>query len=243
VLSHRFDVRSWKTHLLRSLLRTVDSRLRGAKILKVKDVSRRERGGHEAQFAKPHDGAYSILSMSTVIRRRGVRVPESPTPQLRTMGVSKGEAKASRVLAVDYGRKRIGLALSDESGLTAEPLAVVCRINRRKDLQQLREICREHNVSHVIVGQPLRLSGELSEMAIEAKAFAKRLAGAVDLTVELVDERLTSWEARQTMARIKPAARRKGEPLDHVAAAVLLRDYLGRKRSEANSNITETNQE
>lgn len=147
------------------------------------------------------------------------------------------------MLAVDYGRKRIGLAISDQSGVTAQPLAVMHRINRRKDLQQLRKVCCEHDVIHVIVGHPLHLSGELGEMAMEVKAFAKRLAGAVDLSVELVDERLTSWEARQTMARTRPAARRKGEPLDHVAAAVLLRDYLERKRSEANSNITETNQE
>lgn len=159
------------------------------------------------------------------------------------MDVSEGDSKTSRMLAVDYGRKRIGLALSDESGLTAQPLAVVHRINRRKDLQHLRKICCEHGVTHIIVGYPLRLSGELGEMAMEAKAFAKRLAAAVDLTVELVDERLTSWEARQTMARTKPAGGWKREPLDHVAAAVLLRDYLERKRNEANSTITETNQE
>lgn len=115
------------------------------------------------------------------------------------------------------------------------------RANRRKDLQQLRQICREHEVTRIIIGQPLQLSGQAGEMAMEAEAFARRLAGAVGLTVELVDERLTSWEAERTMARAKPERRRK--PLDDIAAAVLLRDYLGRKHSKAESDITETDQE
>jgi putative holliday junction resolvase len=143
------------------------------------------------------------------------------------------------VLAVDYGRKRIGLAISDELALTASPLQTIRRENRRKDLQQLKEICHDRGVKHVIVGHPLHMSGEAGEMAMEAEAFAKRLVRAVGLTVELVDERLTSWEARQTMARTKPGARPACRPLDDIAAAVLLRDYLERKGS-GHSNVTET---
>lgn len=133
-----------------------------------------------------------------------------------------------RILAIDYGRKRIGVAISDELGATARPLETVHRQNRRKDLQRLREICRVHSVTHIVVGHPLHITGEIGEMAAEAAAFAQRLEKAVDLTVELVDERLTSWEARQTMAQLRPSSRPKGEPLDDVAAAVLLREYLNR---------------
>lgn len=148
-------------------------------------------------------------------------------------------ARTGRVLAVDYGRKRMGLAISDESGVTARPLAIIDRTNRRKDLQELRKICREHDIRRIIVGQPLHLSGKTGEMATEAEAFARRLGGAVGLTVELVDERLTSWEARQTMARAEPVPPRKRKPIDDIAAAVLLRDYLEQQRSTANSSATE----
>lgn len=143
------------------------------------------------------------------------------------------DARAGRVLAIDYGRKRLGVAISDELGATARPLETIQRHNRRKDLQRLREICRAYCVTHIVVGHPLHITGEISEMAAEAVAFAKRLGKAVDLTVELVDERLTSWEARQTMAHVKPSTRRKSGPLDDVAAAVLLREYLEQKRSRA----------
>jgi putative holliday junction resolvase len=142
---------------------------------------------------------------------------------------------AGRLLAIDYGRKRIGLAVSDELRLTARPLETIHRENRRKDLQQLRKICRELEVTHIIVGRPVHLSGEASEMATEAQAFAKRLESAVDLTVELVDERLTSWEARQTMARANPVSRSKRRSVDDIAAAVLLRDYLERKHTGTHS--------
>ncbi len=133
---------------------------------------------------------------------------------------------AERILAVDYGRKRIGLAISDELGLTAQPLATVERANRRDDMRRLREICAMHNVTRILVGHPVHITGEASEMSAEAARFAERLAKETGIEAELVDERLTSWEAKQTMAQTKSLTRRKGEGLDAVAAAVLLRDYL-----------------
>jgi putative Holliday junction resolvase len=140
------------------------------------------------------------------------------------------EAKTGRILAVDYGRKSIGLALSDELGLTARPLVNFVRTNRRNDLRRLGEICREHAVGHILVGHPLHMTGEAGEMANEAARFAGRLRKALGIEVELLDERLTSWEAGRTMAEMKPSSWRRRGPLDDVAAAILLRDYLDRKR-------------
>lgn len=139
------------------------------------------------------------------------------------------EAKLRRILAIDYGRKRIGLALSDELGITAQPLATLERTNRRTDLHRLREICRANGVAHILVGHPLRLTGEAGEMAMEAAGFAARLKKELGIEVELVDERLTTWEAEQTVAQNRTPARGKSRPLDDVAAAVLLRDYLDRR--------------
>jgi putative pre-16S rRNA nuclease len=132
---------------------------------------------------------------------------------------------ALRVLGIDYGRKRIGLALSDPMGMTAHPLTVLSRTNRRNDLRRLRELCREHSVGRIIVGHPIDMSGESGEMADEASRFAARLEKEVGLPTELLDERLTSWEAEHGLPEAT-SARRKGAPIDDLAAAILLREYL-----------------
>ena len=138
-----------------------------------------------------------------------------------------------RILAVDYGRKRIGLALSDELRLTAQPLGTLLRTNRHADLRRLRETCRSHAVSRIIVGHPLHITGEAGEMADESARFAARLRKELGLEVELVDERLTSWEARQIRPASKGDEGRKRQPVDDLAAAVLLRDYLEQQTQRA----------
>lgn len=152
---------------------------------------------------------------------------------------SRTSSSSRRVLAIDYGRKRLGLALSDELGVTARPLATLPRTNRRDDLRRIRLLAREHQVRCIVVGLPLRLDGTTGEMALEAKRFATRLAQNLGLPVELADERLTSWEAGQTplngrrgRAKAKSDAgagnrvSAKNAPRDDVAAALILRDYL-----------------
>jgi putative Holliday junction resolvase len=131
-----------------------------------------------------------------------------------------------RILAIDYGRRRIGLALSDELGLTAQPLAVLIRKNRLMDTKRLREICERHAVRHIIVGLPIHMTGERSEMADEASRFAARLTKTLKIETEMVDERLTSWEAQRSISEAGGRSATKRESLDDVAAAVLLRDYL-----------------
>ncbi|MFY9528500.1 MAG: Holliday junction resolvase RuvX [Candidatus Acidiferrales bacterium] len=134
-----------------------------------------------------------------------------------------------RVLAVDYGRKRIGLALSDELGLTARPLETIVRANRRDDMRRLRQVVRQHGVRRVIVGHPLHLDGTAGAMAAEATRFAGRLRKELGLEVESVDERLTSWEADETLRETRQSTRRARKASDDVAAAVILREYLERK--------------
>jgi putative pre-16S rRNA nuclease len=149
----------------------------------------------------------------------------APGARDRDTSVAASAGTAPRVLAVDYGRKRIGLALSDELGLTAQPLAVLVRTNRRNDLHRLREVCREHAVNRVLVGYPLAMSGASGEMAEEAARFAARLQKELGIATELADERLTSWEAEQTLAEAN-SSRPRGAPIDDLAATVLLREYL-----------------
>ena len=99
------------------------------------------------------------------------------------------------ILAVDYGRARIGLALADTETRMARPLSTMDRVNRNEDTRRLRELVREHGVKQIVVGLPLRLDGTRGEMAEEAERFAQRMRKQIGVPVEMVDERLTSWEA------------------------------------------------
>jgi putative holliday junction resolvase len=152
---------------------------------------------------------------------------------LRSLKEVSAAGPGKAILAIDYGRRRMGLALSDALGVTARPLAVCTRTNRRGDLTRLREICRCHDVGTIVVGSPLHLDGSASEMSQEASRFAERLRRNLGLPVHLVDERLSSWEARRTLEETAP--RRGKKEVDDIAAAVILRDYLAQSRRVAGS--------
>lgn len=115
------------------------------------------------------------------------------------------------------------MAISDELGLTGQPLPAIERKNRRTDLARLRDIVKQNGVTAILVGLPLHLSGESSEMAAEATRFADRIQKELGLPVKLRDERLTSWEAEQMAAQL---GLRKNADIDSLAAAILLREYL-----------------
>jgi len=150
------------------------------------------------------------------------------------------------ILSLDYGRARIGIALADSSVGLARPLCTMQRINRNEDMRRLRELAREHGVKQIVVGLPLRLDGTRGEMAEEAESFAHRVRKQVGVPVEMVDERLTSWEAERWLEEsqgrvMKPpagharaAAKDLGRAsVDAVAAAVILKEYLERRQGQA----------
>lgn len=131
-----------------------------------------------------------------------------------------------KILAIDYGRQRLGLAVSDELGLTAQTLPAIERTNRRGDMRRFRQLVKDKNIGMIVVGFPIHLSGRMSEMAGEAQKFAKRLEQELRLPTELRDERLTSWEAEEIAGKSKHSK----NSLDSVAAAILLREYLEEKQ-------------
>ena len=159
-------------------------------------------------------------------------------------GGAATKAERPRILALDYGRKKIGLALADTEARIAEPVETVERINRNEDMRRLRKFARDHGVKQIVVGLPLRLDGAAGEMAEEAKRFAERVRKQIGLPVEMVDERLTSWQAEQVLEqefgrRIThqetPRGRRKitrasesKYTVDSIAAMLILREYLAR---------------
>lgn len=151
------------------------------------------------------------------------------------------------VLAVDYGRARIGFALADSETRMPQPLSTLERINRNEDMRRLRELVREHGVKQIVVGLPLRLDGTRGDMAEEVERFAQRVRKQIGVPVELVDERLTSWEAERLMEELqgrfisaeklgshkKPKNVQAKMTVDAVAAAVILKEYLDRQEQTA----------
>lgn len=149
-----------------------------------------------------------------------------------------------RILALDYGRTKIGLAFAHSEARMAEPFDTMERVNRNEDMRRLRELVRDENVIQIVVGLPLRLDGTRGEMADEVAGFAERVRKQVGVPVELVDERLTSWEAERILEeelgrRIKPTEPQHGRKkpvrpgdgkysVDAVAAMVILREFLSR---------------
>ncbi len=147
-------------------------------------------------------------------------------------------------MAVDYGRARIGFALADSTTRMALPLRTMERINRNEDMRRVRELVRERCVKQIVVGLPLRLDGSRGEMAEEAERFAQRVRKQIGVPVEMVDERLSSWEAERLMEEIqgrfirdeKPGGGKKSKnaqtkmTVDAVAAAVILKEYLDRQK-------------
>ena len=123
----------------------------------------------------------------------------------------------ARVVALDYGAARCGVAVSDPTGTLATPLEAILRPNTRKGFNRLLAAIRALDAARVVVGLPLSLSGHDSAQTAEARAFAERLAGFVDVPVDLYDERFTT-----TLAQRRPGAAAE----DSRAAAVLLEDWL-----------------
>ena len=154
---------------------------------------------------------------------------------------------SGRILALDYGRARIGLAIADSGNALARPLATLDRINRNEDMRRLREFVREYGVRQIVVGLPLRLDGTRGDMAEEAAKFGRRVHKQLGLPVEMVDERLTSWEAERLLEEqqgrtIHSASSKKRKQdgakpgVDAVAAALILKEFLDRLRPQQSAH-------
>src|SRR5882757_4217038 len=105
-----------------------------------------------------------------------------------------GGARPSRILGFDVGDRRIGVAISDPLGYTAQPLMTLHRTNRRADMKSVGRLLRRYGVEEAVVGNPLYMSGDVSPQALKAQAFAEDLRTEFGLTVHLWDERLTTTQ-------------------------------------------------
>jgi putative Holliday junction resolvase len=141
-----------------------------------------------------------------------------------------------RILGIDFGERRIGLALSDPTGTIAQPLdAIVRRRGKRAPVQALLERIEANDVREIVVGLPLSLTGDDTEWTREVRAFAAKLATRSDRPVHLVDERLTSVAAERAVRSLglRRRERERKDRVDTAAAMLILQSHLDRRQNPA----------
>ena len=131
-----------------------------------------------------------------------------------------------RVLGLDVGSRTIGLAVSDPLGITAQGLDTIRRKNKRTDFAQLEKVIREYEVSEIVVGYPLRLSGAEGAQSEKMKHFAEELRLKFRLPVHLWDERLTSSQANRILREAELSIQKRGQAVDRLAAVLILQSWM-----------------
>jgi putative holliday junction resolvase len=146
-------------------------------------------------------------------------LPHDPTP-----------VPTRRVLGLDVGSKRIGIAVSDPLGITAQGLETLQRQNKRLDFEKLAKVAQRYEVSAVVVGFPLRMSGVEGVQAEKMHRFADELRERLGLPVHLWDERLTSAEANRLLRETDMSIQRRRQVVDQMAAVLILQSWMERQR-------------
>ena len=156
----------------------------------------------------------------------------------------------ARLLALDIGDRRIGVAISDESQMLARPLTTIARASKREDFESIAKLIAAHGVERLIVGLPRTLRGDEGPQAARVRRYAEALSAAIDAPIVFQDERYTSLEAEERLAAsprllsgarrtIAPEAKRSGgrksaaQGVDAAAAAIILQDYLDQRRDKS----------
>ena len=138
-----------------------------------------------------------------------------------------------RVLGLDVGSRRIGVAVSDPLGITAQGLETLQRRNKRYDFDQLKRVIREYEVKEIVVGLPLRMSGAEGIQSDKMNVFAEELRRRFRLPVHLFDERLTSAEANRLLRETDLSIEKRGKAVDRMAAILILQGWMELRRGAA----------
>lgn len=137
-----------------------------------------------------------------------------------------GPTPAGRILALDYGRRRIGMAVSDDLGLTAQGLVTFERSTIRDDLRRLAELAAARNISLIVIGDPLHMNGKQGRQSEQVREFAGRLAETTGLPVKLWDERWTTVVAQRVLRESGISSRKRARAVDRLSAVLILENYL-----------------
>jgi putative Holliday junction resolvase len=133
---------------------------------------------------------------------------------------------SGRILAIDYGSRRMGLAVTDPLGITAQGLETLERKNNRADFGRLERAIREYQVKEIVLGNPLRMSGQEGTQSRKVAEFAEELRRRFQLPVHLWDERLTSAEANRLLRENEVSTKRRAQAVDRMAAVLILQSFM-----------------
>lgn len=136
------------------------------------------------------------------------------------------ELPAGRLLGIDYGQKRVGVALSDPSQFMASTLTTIIYNNNAVLIKELKKILAEHDIAGVVVGRPVNMNGTIGEMAEKAGALAEQIETQTRRPVVLWDERWSSQSAKKLMLETGTSPSKNKERIDQIAAAYILQSYL-----------------
>ena len=139
-----------------------------------------------------------------------------------------------RILGLDVGSRRIGMAVSDLLGITAQGLDTVQRKNKRCDFEQLQRVIKQYHVRSIVVGLPLRMSGAEGTQSEKMRVFAEELRKKFGLPVHLWDERLTSAEANRFLRETDLSIEKRGKAVDRMAAMLILQGWMQAQEGKAN---------
>jgi putative Holliday junction resolvase len=134
-----------------------------------------------------------------------------------------------RILGIDFGEKRLGLALSDESHTLASPLAVYERKDLPEDIKFLSKLVAQHKITEIVLGLPINMNGSLGEKAQQVLEFKRLLEEHLKIAVSTFDERLTTAEAERAMREADLSRRKRKQRRDALAAVLILQGYLNCK--------------
>ncbi len=137
-----------------------------------------------------------------------------------------------RILALDHGTKRIGVALSDELGMTAQPLETYERRSLQADVAHIKDLVDRHEVQKIVMGLPIHMNGDIGSQGGGVLPFRDVLQAEVSVPVVLWDERLTTQAAEQMLIQADMSRRKRKGVIDRIAAAILLRSYLDQMTSD-----------
>ncbi len=137
-----------------------------------------------------------------------------------------------RILALDFGEKNIGVALSDPLGITARGLLTLKRESIKKDLLAIYELVEHHQAEQVVMGIPLNMDGSRGPAAFKVEEFARRLKGRLKVPVAFWDERLSTIAAQRVLLEGDVSRRGRREVIDKMAAVVILQNYLDSKNRD-----------
>lgn len=131
-----------------------------------------------------------------------------------------------RILGIDFGLKRIGLAISDPLGITAQPLETLHRTQMKQDLQKIRAIIEEREVEKIVIGLPLNMNGSEGFMVATMRSFTRELKDFIGLEIIEIDERLTSQQAGQALQSAAVKGKHRKKSIDTISAQIILQTYL-----------------